>query len=223
MRGGVGPDDVLARSIVSSRLIDAIAEAAGCRHTQTLTGFKWIARAAGLRYGYEEAIGYCVAPQVVRDKDGISAALLIAAMVAFLKSEGRTLRNVLDELALAHGVHATDAFSVRVADLSLIGDVMARLRAGRAALVEVAGIPVADIADLSEPADGLPPTDGLRYLLSDASRIIVRPSGTEPKLKVYVEAIVPVAGAAAGLIDARRTAAARLAALRGAFEEMTRI
>ena len=220
---GVGADDVMARSIVSSRLMDAVAASAGCRATQTLTGFKWIARAPGLRYGYEEAIGYCVAPQVVRDKDGISAALLIAAMVARLNAQGRTVRDVLDELALAHGVYATDAFSVRVADLSLIGQVMRRLRDGIDGLADVAGIAVERIDDLAAPSDGLPPTDGIRYLLVDGSRVIVRPSGTEPKLKVYLEVIVPREDAAADLAAARASAARRLAALRTSFEELTRL
>ena len=220
---GVAPSDVLARSIVSSRLVDAIAAAAGCRHTQTLTGFKWIARAEGLRYGYEEAIGYCVAPEVVRDKDGISAALLVAALVARLKTEGRTVRDVLDDLALAHGVYATDAFSVRVADLALIGQIMARLRDTAGEVTEIAGVPVAALDDLDRPTDGLPPTDGIRYVLADDSRVIVRPSGTEPKLKVYLEAIAPSLADPAGLAAARAEADRRLAALRAAFEEMTRV
>ena len=236
---GVTGADVVARSIVSSRLTDAMAEAAGCRHAQTLTGFKWIARAPGMRYGYEEAIGYCVAPEVVRDKDGISAALLVAALQARLTAQGRTVRDVLDELALRHGVYATDAFSVRVADLSLIGDVMARLRGAAAATPQIAGVAVDAVEDLERPQDDLPPTDGLRYVLADASRVIVRPSGTEPKLKVYLEAIVPVdapAGAASSGADeagtaaatkalaaARAEAARRLAELRRAFEEMTRV
>ncbi|MCO5309836.1 MAG: phospho-sugar mutase [Austwickia sp.] len=223
VQGGVREQDVLARSIVSSRLIDAVARAAGCRATQTLTGFKWIARAPGLRYGYEEAIGYCVAPQVVRDKDGISAALQIAAVVARLKSQGRTVRDVLDELALAHGVYASDAFSVRVADLALIGAVMTRLRSSAAETTQIAGVAMSALDDLDRPTDGLPPTDGLRYLLADDSRVIVRPSGTEPKLKVYLEAIVPVEGGADGLTAARGDAARRLGALREAFEAMTRI
>jgi phosphomannomutase len=215
---GVSRDAVFASSIVSSRLLAAMAAAAGIRHEETLTGFKWIARVEGLRYGYEEALGYCVAPDQVRDKDGVSAALLVAELAATLKAEGRTLPDLLDELAVTHGVHATDSFSVRVADLSLIGAVMARLRADPPA--EVAGIAVSRTDDLALATGGLPPTDGLRYHLEDASRIIVRPSGTEPKLKVYLEAIEPVAEASS-LATAKAAAAERLAVTRVAMSELT--
>ena len=213
-----GPHAVLARSIVSSRLLGAMARAAGLPAAETLTGFKWIGRVPRLRYGYEEAIGYCVDPGHVADKDGISAALLVADLVAGLRAHGRTLLDVLDNLARAHGVHATDAFSVRVSDLSLIDVVMARLRAAR--LAEIGGVAVARIDDLAEGAGpGLPPTEGLRYLLADDTRVIVRPSGTEPKLKIYLEAIVHANGS---LADARAEAARRLARTRAAMEELTR-
>ncbi|WP_406831913.1 phospho-sugar mutase [Pedococcus sp. KACC 23699] len=215
---GVEPDAVFANSIVSSRLLAAMAAKAGIRHEETLTGFKWIARVEGLRYGYEEALGYCVDPARVRDKDGISACLLIAELAATLKAQGRTLQDVLDDLAVEHGVHATDSFSVRVADLSLIGTVMTRLR--EESPTEVAGLAVTRTDDLSLGSDALPPTDGLRYLLEDDSRIIVRPSGTEPKLKVYLEVIEPVSS---DLSTAREVAAARLTAIRSAMEELTRI
>ncbi len=188
----------------------------GIRHEETLTGFKWIARVEGLRYGYEEALGYCVDPARVRDKDGISACLLIAELAATLKAQGRTLQDVLDDLAVEHGVHATDSFSVRVADLSLIGTVMTRLR--EQSPTEVAGLAVARTDDLSVGSEALPPTDGLRYLLEDDSRIIVRPSGTEPKLKVYLEVIEPVSS---DLSTARAVAAARLTAICTAMEELT--
>jgi phosphomannomutase len=217
-----GPRAVLARSIVSSRLLGAMARAAGVPEAETLTGFKWIGRVPRLRYGYEEAIGYCVDPGHVADKDGISAALLVADMAAGLRARGRTLLDVLDDLARAHGVHATDAFSVRVADLSRIGTVMARLREHPA--TEVDGVPVVRIDDLARGAGpGLPPTEGLRYLLADDTRVIVRPSGTEPKLKVYLEAIVPVAGrgGALPLEAARAEAARRLAGMRAAMEALT--
>jgi len=223
-----GPHAVLARSIVSSRLLGAMAEAAGLPGVETLTGFKWIGRVPRLRYGYEEAIGYCVDPANVADKDGISAALLMADMVAGLRAQGRTLLDVLDVLARRHGVYATDALSVRVTDLALIGEVMARLRANPAA--EIGGVAVVRIDDLAEGAGpGLPPTDGLRYLLADATRVIVRPSGTEPKLKVYLEAIVPVAGGGEAGVEesdqlalARAEASRRLARTRAAMVELTR-
>jgi phosphomannomutase len=209
---------VLARSIVSSRLLGAMADASGLPGVETLTGFKWIGRVPRLRYGYEEAIGYCVDPAHVADKDGISAALLVADMAAGLRAKGRTLLDVLDDLARAHGVYATDALSVRVDDLAWIGIIIARLRASPAA--EIGGVPVVRIDDLAEGAGpGIPPTDGLRYLLADDTRVIIRPSGTEPKLKVYLEAIVGVEG---DLGWARTEAAHRLARTRAAMEELTR-
>ena len=156
--------------------------AAGVRHEETLTGFKWIGRVPGLRYGYEEALGYCVDPGHVRDKDGVSAALLVAELAATLKAQGRTLADRLDDLARAHGVHATDALAVRVEDLSLIGRIMDRLRADSP--TSLAGVEVVRTDDLARGDGGLPPTEGLRYYLADESRVIVRPSGTEPKLKV---------------------------------------
>lgn len=122
-----GVTGVLAESIVSSSLLGRIAEAAGLPYEETLTGFKWIARVEGLRYGYEEALGYCVDPEGVRDKDGITAALLVTELASELKSQGRTLLDALDDLALAHGLHATDQLSVRVEDLSVIADAMRRL------------------------------------------------------------------------------------------------
>ncbi|MFJ9180692.1 phospho-sugar mutase [Streptomyces sp. NPDC102360] len=205
-----GVSGVLAESIVSSSLLGRIAEAAGLPHEETLTGFKWIARVEGLRYGYEEALGYCVDPEGVRDKDGITAALLVTELASELKSQGRTLLDALDDLALAHGLHATDQLSVRVEDLSVIADAMRRLR--EVPPVELAGLAVTRADDLSEGEGGLPPTDGLRYTLGGA-RVVVRPSGTEPKLKCYLEVVVPV-GDRASLPAARDVAAERLAALK---------
>ncbi len=215
---GVDPGAVFASSIVSSRLLAAQAAAAGVRHEETLTGFKWIARVPGLRYGYEEALGYCVDPASVQDKDGVTAALLLAEMAAGLRAQGRTLLDVLDDLALAHGVHATDALSVRVADLSLIGTLMQRLRSAPPA--RIGGVDVRRVDDLAQGSAGLPPTDGLRYHLADDSRVIVRPSGTEPKLKVYLEVVVPVAGPGA-LGRARTEAGRRLARVRASMAELT--
>lgn len=211
------PDAVFANSIVSSRLLAAMCRAAGVRHEETLTGFKWIGRVPGLRYGYEEALGYCVDPGHVRDKDGVSAALLVAELAATLKQQGRTLVDRLDDLARAHGVHATDSFSVRVEDLSLIGRIMERLRAQPP--TTVAGVEVARADDLARGDGGLPPTEGLRYHMADDSRIIVRPSGTEPKLKVYLEVVEPVTGD--DLRGARERAADRLAAVRADLEAAT--
>jgi phosphomannomutase len=219
---GVEPDAVFANSIVSSRLLAAMARAAGIRHEETLTGFKWISRVEGLRYGYEEALGYCVDPASVRDKDGVSACLLMAELAATLKAEGRGLTDLLDDLAIAHGVHATDSFSVRVADLSQIDTVMRRLRDNPPA--EVAGIAVSRADDLAAGSDALPPTDGLRYYLEDGSRVIVRPSGTEPKLKVYLESIEPVSKPKPkALRQAREDAAERLGRIREAMTALTAI
>ena len=218
--GGVLPDSsdcVFANSIVSSRLLAAMCRAAGVRHEETLTGFKWIGRVPGLRYGYEEALGYCVDPGQVRDKDGVSAALMVAELVATLKTEGRSLVDRLDDLAREHGVYATDSFSVRVDDLSLIGRIMARLRS--TPLTSVAGVDVVRADDLARGDGGLPPTEGLRYYLADDSRVIVRPSGTEPKLKVYLEVIEPVTGD--DLRGARDRAATRLAGIRTDLEAAT--
>ncbi|KJK51636.1 phospho-sugar mutase [Streptomyces sp. NRRL F-4428] len=199
-----GAQGVFAESIVSSSLLGRIAEAAGVGYEETLTGFKWIARVDGLRYGYEEALGYCVDPEGVRDKDGITAALLVAELASELKEQGRTLTDLLDDLAMAHGLHATDQLSVRVSDLSVIANAMARLRAEPP--VSLAGLRVVSAEDLNQGTDRLPPTDGLRYYLEGEykARVICRPSGTEPKLKCYLEVVVPVAEAS-GLAAARVT------------------
>ncbi|QER85212.1 phospho-sugar mutase [Streptomyces tendae] len=186
-RGATG---TFAESIVSSSLLGRIAEKAGLRYEETLTGFKWIARVDGLRYGYEEALGYCVDPDGVRDKDGITAALLLTELASELKSDNRTLLDLLDDLAVEHGLHATDQLSVRVQDLGLIAAAMRRLREHPPA--ELAGLRITKAEDLNEGTAALPPTDGLRYTL-DGARVVVRPSGTEPKLKCYLEVVIPVA------------------------------
>ncbi|MDH6225356.1 phospho-sugar mutase [Streptomyces sp. MJP52] len=210
-----GVAGTFAESIVSSSLLGRIARKAGVGHEETLTGFKWIARVDGLRYGYEEALGYCVDPDGVRDKDGVTAALLVTELASVLKERGRTLVDLLDDLAVEHGLHATDQLSVRVSDLGVIAGAMARLRKSPPA--SLAGLPVALAEDLSEGTETLPPTDGLRYTL-DGARVIVRPSGTEPKLKCYLEVVVPVASRDA-LPGARETAAELLAALKRDFAE----
>ncbi|MDQ0685892.1 phosphomannomutase [Streptomyces achromogenes] len=205
-----GARGTFAASIVSSSLLGRIAEKAGLPYEETLTGFKWIARVDGLRYGYEEALGYCVDPEGVRDKDGITAALLVTELASELKEQGRTLLDLLDDLAVEHGLHATDQLSVRVQDLSVIAHAMDRLRARPP--VSLAGLAVTAAEDLTRGTDRLPPTDGLRYTL-DGARIVVRPSGTEPKLKCYLEVVVPVA-AHADLPAARTRATALLTDLK---------
>ncbi|MGN8246600.1 phospho-sugar mutase [Cellulomonas soli] len=207
----------LASSIVSSRLLGQIAQAAGLRHVPTLTGFKWISRVDGLVFGYEEALGYCVDPAHVRDKDGISAALTVAGLAARLKAEGRTLVDALDDLARAHGLYLTDQVSARFADLTLIPSTMARLRENPP--THLGGSPVTTVVDLAAGTEddrgGLPPTEGLRLLAADGTRVVVRPSGTEPKVKCYLEVIEPVAADAdhAAVGAARTTARHRLDAV----------
>ena len=194
-------------------MLAAIAQASGLDYAQTLTGFKWISRLPNLRFGYEEALGYCVDPEHVRDKDGITAGLLIAELANSLQEQGRTLQDVLDELDRAHGVHATDQVSVRLGSPGLIAQVMAHVRAHPPATV--GGLPVERIDDLELGIDGLPPTDGLRIMLARGGRVIVRPSGTEPKVKCYLQVIEPVDVAAGGTLEgARQSARSQLDALK---------
>jgi phosphomannomutase len=206
-----GHTGTYACSIVSSTLLGTMATAAGQPFVETLTGFKWISKVDGLVFGYEEALGYCVDPEHVKDKDGVSALLLLCELAAAEKAQGRTLVDVLDDLALAHGLHATDQLSVRVTDPAEIEAVMKRLRS--VPPTSLGGLRVESIDDLSRGDGGLPPTEGLRYRLQSGARVIVRPSGTEPKLKCYLEVVVPV-DAEAGVDAARISAAARLDALR---------
>jgi phosphomannomutase len=209
-------DGVFANSIVSSRLLSRIAAASGYAHEETLTGFKWISRVPGLLYGYEEALGYCVAPDLVRDKDGISAAVLIAELAAAAKADGKTIFDTLDELYLVHGLHASDQLSIRVADLGLLDAMMNRLRVSPPE--SFGGSAVESFIDLAEGSDELPPTDGLVYLTRDLTRVIIRPSGTEPKLKCYLEVIRSV-GSAAELPGARLAARAALDQVLGDVRE----
>jgi len=187
-----GARGVYATSIVSSSLLARMAEAWGVEHRETLTGFKWIGRIPGLSFGYEEALGYCVDPAHVGDKDGVSAAVTVVELVAALNAQGRTVHDVLDDLARAHGLHATSQVAVRVHDIATIAAAMKRLRHDRP--TELAGLAVTSFEDLEAGVDGLPPTDGLRLRLAENTRVIVRPSGTEPKLKCYLEVVVPVDG-----------------------------
>nr|WP_211661647.1 phospho-sugar mutase [Modestobacter muralis] len=188
-----------ARSLVSGSLLGELARAHGVPAEETPTGFKWIIRAgsaqAPLVFGYEEALGYAVTPSVAHDKDGVSAALAVALLAAELAADGRTLTDRLDELAVEHGLYATGQLSVRVEDLTRISDAMTRLRA--APPVQLLGRDV-EATDLAA-AD--PPVDAVR-LHGDGVRVIVRPSGTEPKLKAYLETVVPVADPA-GVAAAR--------------------
>jgi len=198
---------LVASTIVSSQLLGKVAAARGVRHVQTLTGFKWLVRAGeGLVYAYEEAIGYCVDPDAVRDKDGISAAVLACDLAAGLKAAGRTLLDCLDDLALAHGLHAGGQLAIRVDDRAEIATMMARLRATLPSKLDSTAV---------EAQDLLPRTDAVVLHGADV-RVVVRPSGTEPKLKCYLEVVAAVTDRTA-LPAAREQAALRLARLR---EEM---
>ncbi|MEH3034679.1 MAG: phospho-sugar mutase [Aeromicrobium erythreum] len=179
-----------ASSVVSSDLLGRQAAAAGQRWEQTLTGFKWIGKIDDLAFGYEEALGYSVAPGIARDKDGVSAALAVLQLAAELKAEGRTLLDRLDDVYREHGVHATGQLSVRVEDLAVITSAMTTLRTD--APTTLAGLDVTSVDDLEDGYRGLPPTNGIRLGLGDVARVIARPSGTEPKLKCYLEVVVPV-------------------------------
>lgn len=195
LRHTTGADRLVVTTIVSSSLLGKIARAHGVRFAESLTGFKWIVRAGSGRlvFGYEEALGHCVGGDdgvIVRDKDGIGAALTVAALAAEQKRAGRTLLDLLDDQARAYGLHATAQLAVRVADLRLITDAMVRLRAEPPA--ELAGRKVERIDHLAAGDGGLPPTDGLRLTLADDARVVIRPSGTEPKLKCYLEVVLPV-------------------------------
>lgn len=180
----------LASSIVSSRLLEQIAGAHGLDYQATLTGFKWIARAHGIVFGYEEAIGFCVNPSTVRDKDGISAGLILAFVAAKLRDEGTDMLGELDRLYARHGVYLSGPVTVRVEDLSIIPATMAKVRKDPPA--ELAGSKVSRVWDLSEASDELPATDGIAWFTQDNDRVIIRPSGTEPKVKCYLEVVVPV-------------------------------
>ncbi len=206
-------DGILVNSIVSSRQLAVIAASHGVRYAHTLTGFKWMGRVPGLAFAYEEAIGYCVRPDLVRDKDGLSTAVMVARLVSHLKAQGKTLIDLLDDLARQHGLYRSSQLAVRFADLDQIPQTMARLRANPPRTL--AASPVTTLADLGEGYDGLPPTDGILLLTADDDRVVIRPSGTEPKVKCYLEVIIPVDAAADfdALTSARNSAAARLAAI----------
>ena len=197
-RGATG---TYAASIVSSDLLGRQAAAFGQTWQQTLTGFKWIGKIEDLAFGYEEALGYSVAPHIARDKDGVSAILAVLELAARLKAEGLTLLDRLDAIYREHGLHATGQLSVRVEDLSIIADAMATLRTSPPS--SLGGLEVTSVDDLELGYRGLPATDGIRLGLGEGTRIIARPSGTEPKLKCYIEVVTPVEDS----VEAARTAA----------------
>ena len=181
---------VLACSIVSSSALAKVARAHGLEFVETLTGFKWISKVPNLVFGFEEALGYCIDPEQVPDKDGISAAVLMAGIVNRLAARGKTLDDLLVELGEKYGFFATGQISIRVTDLSIISTTMARLRTEPPTKI---GASAVTMTDLALGAGGLPPTEGLRFDgvdaegLSNGRRVIIRPSGTEPKLKCYLQ------------------------------------
>ncbi|MDR0283758.1 MAG: phospho-sugar mutase [Propionibacteriaceae bacterium] len=209
-----GGDGVLVNSVVSSRQLERIAADYGRPYVTTLTGFKWMGRVPGMAFAYEEAIGYCVRPDLVHDKDGLSTAVAVARLTARLKSEGQGIMDLLDELARRHGLYLSAQLAARFTDLAQIPRVMAGLHAHP--LTTLAGAAVTGVVDLTTGWHGLPPTDGVLLTTDRGDRVVVRPSGTEPKVKCYLEVREPVGTAASfeDLTQARAAAGTRLAAIK---------
>ena len=176
----------LACSIVSSSALAKVAKHYGFGFEQTLTGFKWVSRVPNLIFGYEEALGYCVDWGQVRDKDGLSAALIVADIASALASQGYTLGDQLEKLMERYGYFATGQISIRVTDLTVISNLMKKLRTSPPA--QIAGVDAA-FEDMNQSSGSLPATDAVRFKLTDGRAVIVRPSGTEPKLKCYLQAV----------------------------------
>ena len=196
------PSGTMGNSIVSSSALRKIAAHYGVDFKEVLTGFKWLAKIEDLAYGYEEAIGYAVDSETVNDKDGVSAALFLAQITMDLKRDGLTLSDLLNEIWERHGFHGTEQISIRVSDMGAITRLLATLRSNPPQ--EIAGRAVEAIDDLAAPQDGLPPTDGLRIWLAGGIRAIIRPSGTEAKMKCYLEVITKSAEESAALINELR-------------------
>ena len=196
------PAGTFGNSIVSSSALKKIAAHYGIDFQEVLTGFKWLAKIEDLAFGYEEAIGYAVDSETVNDKDGISAALFLAQIATDLKRDGLTLLDLLDEVWAREGFHGTEQISIRVSDMSAITRLLEGLRKNPP--TTIAGRTVEKIDDLAVPTGNLPPTDGLRLWLSGGIRIIVRPSGTEAKMKCYIEVITSTADEAKKLLDELR-------------------
>ena len=193
------PTGTFGNSIVSSSALKKIAHHYGVDFQETLTGFKWLAKIEDLAFGYEEAIGYAVDSETVNDKDGISAAIYLTQIAMDLKRSGLSLSDLLDDVWKRHGFHGTEQISIRVKDMKSITTLLHQLRTNPPA--HIAGRPVKRIDDLAAPQDGLPPTDGLRIWLDEDIRVIIRPSGTEAKLKCYIEVISESAHIAEKLLD----------------------
>lgn len=196
------PTGTFGNSIVSSSALRKISAHYGIDFKEVLTGFKWLAKIEDLAFGYEEAIGYAVDSDTVNDKDGISAAIFLAQVAMDLKRDGLAIGDLLNEVWERHGFHGTEQISIRVSDISAITRLLAGLRQNPPQ--EIAGRAVESIDDLAAPKDGLPPTDGLRIWLAGGIRIIVRPSGTEAKMKCYIEVITKDAEESGALLNQLR-------------------
>ena len=196
------PTGTFGNSIVSSSILAKISAHYGINFKEVLTGFKCLAKIEDLAFGYEEAIGYAVDSTTVNDKDGISAAIFLAQIATTLAKQGKDLNDLLDEVWKRHGFHATEQISIRVSDMGAITTLLSALR--NTPPTEIAGRRVESIDDLAAPQDGLPPTDGLRIWLSGGVRIIIRPSGTEAKLKCYIEVITADSATAQVELDSLR-------------------
>jgi phosphomannomutase len=242
----VSATPVVATTVVSGSLLRRLAQSAGVRCVTTLTGFKWIARAGGdngtLVYGYEQALGYAVRPDLVADKDGISAALLVLQLAAGLAREGRTVADRLDDLALAHGLHVTRERTLRAdgaAGLARLAGAVERVRKEPPRLLAGQPVTVTDLREGSTDRDGagvvdlaggraerspgqpVPPADVLIWHVGGDARVMIRPSGTEPVLKIYAEAVWPVRsrdGLTAARASAAEQAMSMLAAAAAALE-----
>ena len=195
-----GATGTLAASIVSSPALSRVAARHGLEYRDTLTGFKWVSRVPGLLFGYEEALGYLVDPSVLRDKDGISAALELLSLADELAASGSTIADHLEAFAAEFGAFASGQVATRVDDLSRIGEIMASLRATPP--TSLGGLSVQTVTDYADGVAGFPPSDILRYDLSGDARVIVRPSGTEPKVKVYIDTVADTPAEAQRLVDA---------------------
>ncbi len=193
------PKGTFGNSIVSSSALRKICAHYGVKFQEVLTGFKWLAKIEDLAFGYEEAIGYSVDSKTVNDKDGISAAIFLAQIATDLARDGLTLSDLLNEVWSRHGFHGTEQISIRVSDMSSIARLLNSLR--QSPPREIAGRAVKSIDDLAAPQDGLPPTDGVRIWLDGDIRVIVRPSGTEAKMKCYIEVVTATSEESQKLLD----------------------